>query len=97
LGWVVRIRSKESKTKGWQARIPYGKTNPATKSRRFRSKLFSDAIYGGSEKARRAALRWLKTPDTKAKPKSKKTAKKAKSRVKATAAKPRRKARARGK
>jgi hypothetical protein len=34
--------------------------NPKTKSRRFRSRLFSDAIYGGSRKAKLAAQRWLR-------------------------------------
>jgi len=60
LSWIVRVRSKQSNTKGWQARIPFGKVNPETKSRRFKSKLFSDAVHGGSKKARRAAERWLK-------------------------------------
>lgn len=61
MSWIVRVRSKQSNTKGWQARIPYGKVNPDTKSRRFRSKLFSDAVYGGAEKAKRAAEKWLKS------------------------------------
>jgi hypothetical protein len=34
--------------------------NPKTKSRRFRSRLFSDAVYGGSRKAKLAAQRWLR-------------------------------------
>jgi hypothetical protein len=59
-GWVVRVRSAKSNTKGWQARIPYGKVQEHTKSRRFRSRLFSDTLYGGSLKAKEAALRWLK-------------------------------------
>jgi hypothetical protein len=62
VSWIVRVHSKRTKTKGWQARIPFGKVNPATKSRRFRSKLFSDSVYGGSTKARKAAERWLKNP-----------------------------------
>jgi hypothetical protein len=61
LSWIVRVRSKQSNTKGWQARIPFGKVNPDTKSRRFKSKLFSDAVHGGSNKARLAAERWLKS------------------------------------
>jgi hypothetical protein len=61
LSWIVRVRSKQSNTKGWQARIPFGKVNPDTKSRRFKSKLFSDAVYGGSHKARAAAERWLRS------------------------------------
>jgi hypothetical protein len=61
LSWIVRVRSKQSNTKGWQARIPFGKVNPDTKSRRFKSKLFSDAVYGGSNKARGAAERWLRS------------------------------------
>jgi len=61
LSWIVRVRSKQSNTKGWQARIPYGPVNPDTKSRRYRSRLFSDAAFGGSIKAKRAAERWLKT------------------------------------
>ena len=61
LSWIVRVRSKQSNTKGWQARIPYGPVNPDTKSRRYRSRLFSDAAHGGSIKAKRAAERWLKT------------------------------------
>jgi len=61
LAWIVRVRSTRSKTKGWQARVPYGKVNPEHKSRRFRSRLFSDAVYGGSLKAKRAAMRWLKS------------------------------------
>ncbi len=61
MSWIVRVRSKQSKTKGWQARIPFGKVNPKTKSRRYRSRLFSDAAYGGSRKAERAAERWLRT------------------------------------
>jgi hypothetical protein len=60
LSWIVRVRSKQSNTKGWQARIPYGPVNPATKSRRYRSRLFSDAAFGGSIKAKRAAEKWLK-------------------------------------
>lgn len=59
-GWVVRVRSAKSNTKGWQARIPYGKVIAETKSRRFMSRLFSDTVYGGSIKAKQAALRWLK-------------------------------------
>jgi hypothetical protein len=59
-GWVVRVRSAKSNTKGWQARIPFGKVIAQTKSRRFRSRLFSDAVHGGSIKAKQAALRWLK-------------------------------------
>ena len=59
-GWVVRVRSAKSNTKGWQARIPYGKVIAHTKSRRFRSRLFSDTVHGGSIKAKQAALRWLK-------------------------------------
>jgi len=59
-GWVVRVRSAKSNTKGWQARIPYGKVIAQTKSRRFRSRLFSDTVHGGSIKAKQAALRWLK-------------------------------------
>lgn len=67
-GWVVRVRSATSNTKGWQARIPYGKVIAQTKSRRFRSRLFSDTVYGGSIKAKQAALRWLKrTPASTAK------------------------------
>lgn len=62
MSWVVRVKSKKSKTKGWQARIPYGKVNPKIKSRRYRSKLFSDALHGGSAKAKAAAERWLKNP-----------------------------------
>ena len=62
MAWIVRIRSKESRTKGWQARIPYGKIKPGAKSRRYRSRLFSDAVYGGSTKAKKAAERWLKNP-----------------------------------
>jgi hypothetical protein len=58
LSWIVRVRS--ASTKGWQARLPFGKVNPETKSRRFRSKLFSDSVYGGSKKARAAAERWLR-------------------------------------
>lgn len=58
-GWVVRVRSASSNTKGWQARLPYGKVIAHTKSRRFKSRLFSDAVYGGSLKAKRAAARWL--------------------------------------
>ena len=58
MAWIVRVRS--TNTKGWQGRLPFGKVNPKTKSRRFRSKLFSDALYGGSRKAKRAAERWLK-------------------------------------
>jgi len=58
--WIVRVRSKESNTKGWQARIPFGKVNPKTKSRRYKSRLFSDAVYGGSRKAELAARRWLR-------------------------------------
>ncbi len=58
--WIVRVRSKESNTKGWQARIPFGKVNPKTKSRRYKSRLFSDAVYGGSHKAELAARRWLR-------------------------------------
>jgi hypothetical protein len=61
LSWIVRVRSKQSNTKGWQARIPFGKVNPDTKSRRFKSRLFSDAVYGGSNKARSAAERWLRS------------------------------------
>ena len=61
MSWIVRVRSKQSNTKGWQARIPFGKVNPDTKSRRFKSKLFSDAVYGGSNKARQAAEKWLKS------------------------------------
>lgn len=61
LSWIVRVRSKQSKTKGWQARIPYGAVNPSTKSRRYRSRLFSDAAFGGSTKAKAAAERWLKS------------------------------------
>lgn len=60
MGWIVRIRSEASNTKGWQARRPFGKVNPATKSRRYRSRLFSDAVYGGAAKAKQAALRWLR-------------------------------------
>lgn len=59
-GWVVRVRSAKSNTKGWQARIPYGKVIADTKSRRFKSRLFSDTLHGGSIKAKKAALRWLK-------------------------------------
>jgi hypothetical protein len=59
-GWVVRVRSAKSNTKGWQARIPYGKVIAQTKSRRFRSRLFSDTVHGGSIKAKQAALRWLR-------------------------------------
>jgi len=59
-GWVVRVRSAKSNTKGWQARIPYGKVIAETKSRRFMSRLFSDTVHGGSIKAKQAALRWLK-------------------------------------
>jgi hypothetical protein len=59
-GWVVRVRSATSNTKGWQARIPYGKVVAQTKSRRFKSRLFSDTVHGGSIKAKQAALRWLK-------------------------------------
>lgn len=59
-GWVVRVRSAKSNTKGWQARIPFGKVIADAKSRRFKSKLFSDTLCGGSIKAKRAALRWLK-------------------------------------
>ena len=55
MSWIVRVRS--ASTKGWQARLPYGKVNPKTKSRRFRSRLFSDAVYGGSRKAKQAAER----------------------------------------
>jgi hypothetical protein len=58
LGWIVRVRSES--TKGWQARLPFGKVNPETKSRRFKSRLFSDSVYGGSRKAKLAAQRWLK-------------------------------------
>ena len=58
-GWVVRVRSAKSNTKGWQARLPYGKVIPHTKSRRFKSRLFSDAVHGGSIKAKQAAARWL--------------------------------------
>jgi len=58
LSWIVRVRS--ASTKGWQARLPFGKVNPKTKSRRFRSKLFSDAVHGGSRKAKLAAERWLR-------------------------------------
>ena len=60
MAWIVRVRS--TNTKGWQARIPFGKVNPKTKSRRFKSRLFSDAVYGGSGKPKRAAERWLKKP-----------------------------------
>ena len=62
MSWVVRVKSKKSKTKGWQARIPFGKVNPKIKSRRYKSRLFSDALYGGSNKAKLAAMRWLKKP-----------------------------------
>lgn len=62
MSWIVRVRSKRSHTKGWQARVPFGKVNPDTKSRRYRSRLFSDAAHGGSLKAKRAAERWLKNP-----------------------------------
>jgi hypothetical protein len=58
LSWIVRVRS--ASTKGWQVRLPFGKVNPKTKSRRFRSRLFSDSVYGGSKKAKRAAERWLR-------------------------------------
>lgn len=58
MSWIVRVRS--ASTKGWQARLPFGKVNPKTKSRRFRSRLFSDAVYGGSKKAKAAAERWLR-------------------------------------
>ncbi|HEV8148723.1 MAG TPA: hypothetical protein VGP61_00920 [Gemmatimonadales bacterium] len=58
MSWIVRVRS--ASTKGWQARLPFGKVNPDTKSRRFKSRLFSDALYGGSRKAKLAAMRWLK-------------------------------------
>ncbi|HLB54909.1 MAG TPA: hypothetical protein VJK71_07370 [Gemmatimonadales bacterium] len=71
MSWIVRVRSKQSNTKGWQARIPFGKVNPDTKSRRFKSKLFSDAVHGGSKKARRAAERWLRTAATTGKKKAK--------------------------
>ncbi|MGH7561343.1 MAG: hypothetical protein ACRENB_10025 [Gemmatimonadales bacterium] len=63
MAWIVRIKSKVSNTKGWQARIPFGKVNPDTKSRRYRSRLFSDAVYGGAKKAKQAAVRWLKKPN----------------------------------
>ena len=62
MSWVVRVVSKASNTKGWQARVPYGKVDPRSKSRRYRSRLFSDAIYGGSKKAKLAAIRWLRNP-----------------------------------
>lgn len=58
MSWIVRVRSES--TKGWQVRLPFGRVNPKTKSRRFRSKLFSDSVFGGSRKARAAAERWLK-------------------------------------
>ncbi len=72
MSWIVRVRSKQSNTKGWQARIPFGRVNPDTKSRRFKSRLFSDAVYGGSKKARNAAERWLRSQAAgKGKPKKK--------------------------
>lgn len=58
-GWVVRILT--GRTRGWQARKPFGAVDKATRSRRFRSRLFSDRIYGGSTKAQQAARRWLET------------------------------------
>ena len=51
---------RSASTKGWQVRLPFGKVNPKTKSRRFRSRLFSDSVYGGSKKAKKAAERWLR-------------------------------------
>lgn len=60
MSWIVRVRSKQSNTKGWQARVPYGKVNSSSKSRRYHSRLFSDAAHGGSRKAKLAAERWLK-------------------------------------
>ncbi len=60
-GWIVRVRSAKSNTKGWQARIPFGKVIAHTKSRRFRSRLFSDTVHGGSLKAKHAAEKWLKS------------------------------------
>jgi hypothetical protein len=62
MGWVVRIRSEASNTKGWQARLPFGKVNPKSMSRRYRSRFFSDAVHGGKDKAKRAAERWLRRP-----------------------------------
>lgn len=58
-GWVVRILT--GRTRGWQARKPFGAVDKSTRSRRFRSKLFSDRMYGGSTKANAAAHKWLKT------------------------------------
>lgn len=58
-GWIVRIIT--GRTKGWQARVPFGKVNPDTRARRFRSKLFSDLLHGGSKAAKAKAERWLKT------------------------------------
>ena len=58
-GWVVRILT--GRTRGWQARQPFGPVDKDTRSRRFRSKLFSDRMYGGSTKANAAAAKWLKT------------------------------------
>jgi hypothetical protein len=71
-GWIVRVRSAKSNTKGWQARVPFGKVVPETKSRRFRSRLFSDTVHGGSLKAKRAAMRWLKSATAEKSPRGRK-------------------------
>ena len=62
-GWIVRIIT--GRTKGWQARVPFGKVNPDTKARRYKSKLFSDLLHGGSNKAKAAAEKWLKATSKK--------------------------------
>ncbi|MDX2194361.1 MAG: hypothetical protein NW201_13480 [Gemmatimonadales bacterium] len=59
MAWLVRIASERTRTKGWQARIPFGEVVPGTRSRRFRSKLFSDRAHGGSRKAKAAAEAWI--------------------------------------
>lgn len=53
-GHVVRIKQPGRYTLGWQARIPYRKA-----PRRYRSRLFSDQMYGGSYAAYLEARQWL--------------------------------------
>ncbi len=60
-GQIVRIDSDASRTHAWQARWslrrgvhPWGGESP-----RYRSRIFSDKMFGGSAKALKAAHRWL--------------------------------------
>lgn len=51
LGHISRLEGR--KTRGWQVRIPTGQP------RKYTSKMFSDSVYGGKQKARAAAEAYL--------------------------------------